>query len=54
MNSTWRVTASLRWDNGILQQRWVRMDWIQEIAEGTPYQGAEEWRDVADKDADSG
>jgi hypothetical protein len=46
----WHPTARLRWKylGGMrcLQQQWVRMDWDSEIAEGVPYEGAREWRDV--------
>jgi hypothetical protein len=46
----WHPTPKLRWfmggEHATLQQQWVRMDFNPEIAEGMPYEGAREWRDV--------
>jgi hypothetical protein len=47
----WHPTARLRWKDGGLQQQWVRMDWNPDIAEGVPYEGAREWRDVPTEEA---
>jgi hypothetical protein len=60
----WHPTARLRWirnnelkDETVfviedrLQQLWIRMDTNPEIAEGVPYEGAREWRDVPIEEA---
>jgi hypothetical protein len=52
----WHPTARLRWVTGgfarhTLQQLWIRMDSNHEIAEGVPYEGAREWRDVPTEEA---
>jgi hypothetical protein len=64
----WHPTARLRWirifphaEDGVcfvnvpntLQQLWIRMDSNPEIAEGVPYEGAREWRDVPTEEASS-
>jgi hypothetical protein len=50
----WHPTARLRWvwfSSRTLQQLWIRMDSNPEIAEGVPYEGAREWRDVPIEEA---
>jgi hypothetical protein len=57
----WHPTARLRWRHKViaqswnesyaLQQLWIRMDFNPEIAEGMPYEGAREWRDVPTEEA---